>query len=220
MQPIGLIFNGVWSHYTFAKAEKYRDLYRLIYVHDLDAAVLEGLEALVIPFQSHQPALAERRELLYGFLAAGKKIFVEGDSTTEWLDATWEDRPVNNYWWVENPDNPPVSDTNYEHTIYRGLLPRHACWHTHGAYTRVPEHAEVVQKNAAGEVISWETSAYGGTLFVTTLDPIVEHGIQQITHLDHYVDRLTEWLSGTKPAGKFTFAATDFGVSAETALAN
>jgi hypothetical protein len=30
---------------------------------------------------------------------------------------------------------------------------------------------------------------YGGHLLVT-LDPIVEHGIQQITHLDNYVDKL------------------------------
>jgi hypothetical protein len=34
-----------------------------------------------------------------------KKIVVEGDSSANWLDATWEDRPVNNYWWVDDPNN-------------------------------------------------------------------------------------------------------------------
>lgn len=212
MQTIGLIFNGVWSHYVFAKAPKYRDLYKLLYVHDLEESQLEGLKALVIPFQSNQQALAKRKDLLYNFLQNGGKIFVEGDSTADWLDAQWEDRPVNNYWWVNAPNNPPVSDTDYAHPIYEGLKPRHACWHTHGAYTRVPDNARIVQTNADSEIISWETDEYGGTLFATTLDPIVEHGVQQITHLDNYVDKLTEWLCGVKPEGKFETVEADYGV--------
>ena len=203
MPEIGLIFNGVWSQYTFATAPKYKDIFRLLYVHDLDRESLEGLDALCIPFQSNHKAIAENKQLLYDFLRDGKKIFVEGDSSAHWLDAQWEDRPVNNYWWVENPHAPPVSHTDYTHPVYQGLLPRHACWHTHGAYTRIPAMAKVIQTNAAGEVITWETGEYGGELMVTTLDPIVEHGIQQITHLDNYVDRLIEYLSGVKPRGRF-----------------
>lgn len=202
MAKIGLIFNGVWSHYAMATAPKYRDIYQLIYVYDLDTTNLSELDALVIPFQSNQLALTEHRQIIYDFLAAGKKVFVEGDSSTAWLDARWEDRPVNNYWWVENPNNPPVSQTDYSHPVYVGLTPRQACWHTHGVYTRVPDHAEIVQTAPNGDVISWQTNHYGGTLFATTLDPIVEHGVQQITHLDNYVDRLTEWLSGLKPVSE------------------
>lgn len=217
-QPIGLLFNGVWSHYTFAKAPKYRDLYRLIYVHELCAESLPGLKGLVIPFQSNQRAISEHKSLIYDFLQAGGRVFVEGDSTADWLDASWEDRPVNNFWWVKAPDQPPVSHTNYDHPIYQGLTPRHACWHTHGAYTRIPPHAEIVQTNAEEEIISWETTAYGGNLFVTTLDPVVEHGVQQITHLDNYVDRMTAWLCGQQPVGSFTIDDSDYGVSAEVAL--
>jgi len=210
---IGLVFNGVWSQYAFAMAPKYRALYRLLYVHDLTDEAVRGLSALVIPFQSNQPALAARKEVLYRFLAAGKKVVVFGDSQPRWLDAQWEDRPVNNYWWVTNPNNPPVSETNYDHPVYRGLSARHACWHIHGIYTRVPAHAEVVQRNAAGEVITWQTTAYGGVLFASTLDPIVEHGIQQIRHLDHYCDRLTAWLCGETPEGVFTVEPAAYGVT-------
>ena len=212
MQTIGLIFNGVWSHYAMATAPKYRDIYKLIYVYDLDDAAVEGLDALVIPFQSNQPELVARKQVIYTFLGRGKKVFVEGDSTADWLDAQWEDRPVNNYWWVENPDKPPVSETNYDHPIYQGLTPRQACWHTHGVYTRIPEQADVVQASPEGDVISWETTRYGGTLFATTLDPIVEHGVQQISHLDNDVDRMTEWLSGVKPTpGKMTIEKERYG---------
>lgn len=212
MAKIGLIFNGVWSHYTFAKAPKYRDLYELVYVYDLTAERIAEMEALVIPFQSNQAELSRRKAVIYQFLAAGKKVFIEGDSSPDWLEAVWEDRPVNNYWWVKEPHNPPVAETDYSHPIYQGLNARHSCWHTHGVYTQIPEGATIVQTNLEKEVISWETTQYGGTLFATTLDPIVEHGVQQITHLDHYVDKLTEWLVGQKPEGKLEIRRTDYGI--------
>lgn len=212
MQKIGLIFNGVWSHYTFAKATKYRELYELIYVYELSEERLSQLDALVIPFQSNQHELGLRKELIYNFLGQGKRVFVEGDSSPNWLEAKWEDRPVNNYWWVKDPHNPPVANTNFGHPIYQGLNARHSCWHTHGAYTAIPSAASIIQTNADEEVISWETHQYGGTLFATTLDPIVEHGVQQITHLDNYVDKLTQWLCDIKPEGKFEILAEDYGV--------
>ena len=70
---------------------------------------MAGLRALVIPFQSNHEAIAGKKELIFDLLDRGGKVFVEGDSSIEWLAAQWEDRPVNNYWWVKDPDNPPVS---------------------------------------------------------------------------------------------------------------
>jgi hypothetical protein len=209
---IGLVFNGVWSQYAMASASKYKDIYRLLYVHELNSADLDAVDALVIPFQSHQQALEEHKEVLYSFLSSGKKIAVFGDSTPLWLDAQWEDRPVNNYWWVETPENPPISETDNSHPVFAGLKPRHACWHVHGVYTRIPSEARVVQRNAERETITWETTQYGGVLFASTLDPIVEHGIQQIRHLDHFVDNLTTWLCGVRPSGRFEVASEAYGV--------
>src|SRR5262249_16122242 len=161
------VHNGVWSHYTFAMASKYRSLYKLIYVHDLNKNSFDHLDAIVIPFQSNHEAITAKQDLIYNFLAAGKKVFFEGDSNVSWLDAQWEERPVNNYWWVKYPNNPPESITNFDHPVYRGLIARHACWHTHGAYTRIPQGSEVIQSNAEAEIITWETSKYGGVLLAT-----------------------------------------------------
>ena len=212
-KKIGLVFNGGWAIYALANAPKYRDIYELLYVYDIDWDLIKNLDAIVVPFLSNHKAIAEKKDLFYRFLSEGKKIVVEGDSTEDWLDATWVDRPTNNYWWVANPDNPPISKTDYEHPVYKGLKPRHACWHTHGAYTRVPEGAEVVQTTDDGEIITWQTDKYGGILFATTLDPYIEHGIRQITHLDNYVDKMTEWLCGIKPEGEFEFNDADYGVN-------
>ena len=209
-KKIGLIFNGVWSQFTFAKATKYRELYELLYIHDLNAEMLSKVDALAIPFQSNQKAISRKKDLIYAFLAQGKKVFVEGDSSTNWLEATWADRPVNNYWWVKDPNNPPVSVTDFSHPIYEDLKPRHAFWHYHGVYTQVPEHAQIIQKTTENEVVTWQTDYYGGTLLASTLDPIVEHGVQQITHLDNYCDKLTEWLVGVKPEGSFEILKSDY----------
>jgi hypothetical protein len=202
MTAIAMIYNGVWSHFSVAQAPKYRDFYDLLYVHDIAPGNFDSYCAVVVPFQSHQPALKRLRPMVFEVLARGGKVFVEGDAT--WLDAVWEDRPVNNYWWVSEPDNPPAQETDFSHPVYHGLTPRRACWHTHGAYTSIPADAEVIQRNGDGDVVTWQSGAYGGDLLATTLDPFVEHGVQQIRHLDHYVDNLTEWLCGVRPAGPFT----------------
>jgi len=202
MKPIALLFNGVWSQYAFATAPKYRPFYELVYVHELDDAALAGRRALVIPFQSDHDAIARHRAVIYRFLGGGGTVCCFGDSSPRWLDAQWADRPVNNWWWKEDPDNPPVAATDFGHPLFAGLAQRHACWHTHGAYERVPHHARVLQTNGDGEVITWQTHAHGGLLLASTLDPIVEHGIQQIAHLDNFCDNLTEWLCGERPAAE------------------
>ncbi len=212
-KKIGLIFNGVWSHYTFAKATKYSHIFDLLYVHDLDEVDFSKYEALAIPFQSNHKAIAKNKSLIYGFLDKGKKVFLEGDSSATWLEAKWEDRPVNNYWWVKDPGNPPVSETDYDHPVYDGLTPRQAFWHYHGVYTIVPDHAQIIQKNVDGDIITWQTEYYGGTLLATTLDPIVEHGVQQITHLDNYCDKLVKWLINEQPSGKFEILKEDYGIA-------
>lgn len=61
---------------------------------------------------------------------------------------------------------------------------------------------------------AWETTNYGGTLFVSTLHPIVEHGVQQIRHLDHFFDNLLTWLGGQRLTGPFEIPATAYGLAA------
>ncbi len=212
-KKIALIFNGVWSQYTFAKAPKYKSIFDLVYVYDISASLLSNYDAMIIPFQSNQKAIVEKKDAILSFLASGKKIFMEGDAAEELFGAKWEDRPVNNYWWVTNPDNPPIAKTDYSHPVYSGLKPRHACWHTHGVYTKIPNGSQIIQETPEGEVITWQYNLMGGTILATTLDPIVEHGIQQITHLDNYTDKLIYWLCGVQPEGKFEFVKEDFGVT-------
>ena len=208
---VGLVFNGVWSHYAFATAPKYRDVYELVYVHDLSYERVREFDALVIPFQSNHAAIAERRDAVYRLLADGKTVAVFGDTSPEWIDARWEWGPTNNWWWVEDPTRPPIAHTDFTHPLFKGLAQRHACWHTHGAYTRLSPAGRVLQLSDRDEAITWETHEYGGTLLASTLDPVVEHGVQQIRHLDHFCDNMTEWLCGVRPAGRLALDPAAYG---------
>jgi hypothetical protein len=82
---------------------------------------------------------------------------VEGDSSANWLDAKWEDRPVNNYWWVDNPNNPQYLKLiflircikDYRQDILVG---------THMEYTSIPTNATVIQRKDDTDIITWETT--------------------------------------------------------------
>lgn len=76
-----------------------------------------------------------------------------------------------------------------------------------------------MQRNAAGEAIPWQLQQGAGTLLVSTKDPIVEHGVQQIRHLDHYNDTLTHWLCKERPAGPFTIERRWYAVRNSAASA-
>lgn len=201
---IGLLFNGVWSQHAFALAPKYRPHYRRLYVHDVTEGDLEALDAVVVPFQTHRAALRAFSPALERFCQRGGTVVAFGDSEIPFGEATWEDRPINNFWWKTDPTRPPVEHTDRTHSLYGRLEPRHAGWHNHGVFTRVPPDARVVQQNRAGEIVTWERRIGAGRLLATTKDPIVEHGVQQIRHLDAYCDALTFWLVGRQPEGAFT----------------
>lgn len=208
-KPIALLFNGVWSHWAFARADKYRPFYDLLYKDDI--ASLDH-DALVVPFQSDHAHLLKHRATLEAHLAKGRTIVFFGDAMLDWLGAEWQHRPVDNSWWNRTPVVTPIVDTDRSHPVYVGLSDRHGGWHNHGVYARVPENAWVIQRTRDGEIVTWQTSHLGGTVFASTKDPIVEHGVQQIRHLDNYCDALTEWLCGTRPSGPFTLSRDDFGV--------
>lgn len=154
-KPVGLIYNGVWSQKACAEDPRFHDLIDLVYIHDVTTATLASYAVICVPFQSNQPALAAQRDAFFDFLAQGGTLCVFGDTTPDFLPATWADRPVDNYWWKTHPDQPPITWTQTDHPLYGELAMRHACWHHHGVYTAVPESADILQRSAAGEVVSW-----------------------------------------------------------------
>ena len=211
-KPIAMIFNGVWSQYAVGTAPKYRDLIDLVYVHDLAAVDWSDYRGVIVPFQTDHAALAAHRDRLYGFLAAGGRVAVFGDAH-HWIDAEWADRPVDNHWWTRQPDSPPVVTLDFDHPLFAGLTPRQAGWHHHGVYLRLPVGARVLQRSREDEVVCWTTNEYGGELLAGTQDPIVEHGVQQIRHLDHFVDQLVLWLGGERPSpARLTVDESAYGV--------
>ncbi|NJK89163.1 MAG: hypothetical protein HC923_06990 [Myxococcales bacterium] len=181
---------------------KYRDALRVLYVHDLETEPLDRLRAVVVPFQTHHGQMRRCLPRLLHFAERGGTVVVFGDGWLDDLGATWEPRPLDNSWWKRNPEDPPVR-TVRAHALLQTIERRSASFHHHGVYVTTPVNAETVQVSRAGEVVSWDLRLGNGRIFASTQDPIVEHGVQQIRHLDGYVSALVSWLSGDAPTGSF-----------------
>jgi len=208
--PIAMLFDGVWSQYAVATAPKYRDFFELIHTHDFSSERLHLHQALLIPFQSNQILLCELSHVIFDFLAMGRRVAVFGDAS-DWIGGQWQERPVDNSWWARQPAEPPIIWTDFSHPLFAGLTERQAGWHHHGVYASIPLEARILQRSRLGEVVCWETHAHGGTLLAAMSDPIVERGVQQIRHLDHFVDRLVYWLCRKRPdQAPMTFADDQF----------
>lgn len=192
---IGLIFNGVWSQQLFVDATPFKQYYSLLYIHDLADIDLSAYHALVVPFQSHHGTLTALRGSLLTYCRQGGRLALFGDQPEDLLPGMcWAERHVDNTWWRTHPDQPPITWTDESHPLYGTLKPRQRAWHHHGVYTGVPAGARILQRSRDNEIVTWQTQAFGGLVFASTKDPLVEHGIFQIRHLDPYLNAFTTWI--------------------------
>lgn len=221
---IGVILTGSRPARGFAAAAA--DQLEPIPLADFTLARVRHLRALVIPFGTNHSRLWDHRSHLFEFLRHGGRVFLQADAPVPWLsDAVWEDRPGRNYWWVAQPELVTSPHVDSSHAAFLGMRSPHECWHAHGAYTKLPGGAHLVQQNPHGETLTWQTAQYGGLLLVTTLDPLpdMEPGIQRLSPFDRYRDQLTNWLLDRQPQAKprhigsavnlFAFATVDEALS-------
>ena len=153
------------------------------------------------------------RPLIDAFIKNGGTALFCGEPHLDWLGAHWESRPVDNTWWNRLPVEPPIPVTDRTHALYASLTDRHSGWHHHGVFTQTPSGARIIQRSKLGDVVTFELGHGKGRILATTKDPIVEHGVQQIRHLDHYCDALTRWLCGATAHGHFSIDLECYGVA-------
>lgn len=205
MKKIAALYNGVWSQHLVFTSEKYAPFFEEIYIGDFPNAELSGYAALYIPFQTNFDALAEHREKVEAYLNAGGTVIVEGHGDERVFPyAKWEYAPIDQDWWLTDKTNYPATIENPAHPVFKNLSMLDANWHHHGIYTVIPDTAEVLQRGRKGEIVTWvDEKKFTGKIFATTQDCVVEMGVNQITHLDNFLDSLVYWVTGEMPQGKY-----------------
>ena len=205
MKTIAGLYNGVWSQHLVFTSEKYGPFFDLLYVADFAKADLHRHAGLYIPFQSNLDFLARHRDKVEGYIQEGGTVVLEGHGDRRLFpDTRWEHAPVDQDWWMTDKANFPCTIERPDHPVFRSLSLFDANWHHHGYYAQIPATATVLQRGRTGEIVTWSDEQRGkGRLFATTLDCIVEMGVNQITHLDPFLDALTLWITGVRPVGRY-----------------
>lgn len=204
-RKIAGLLSGTWPSYMVFTSEKYGPFFDTVYVGDFGEVNLQDYAGLYIPFLSNLDALTEHREKIEAYLNDGGTVIIEGHGDSRiFPDAVWVQAPVDQDWWLTDKMNYPSTIENPLHPVFKSLSLPDANWHHHGIYTSVPETAEVLQRGRGGEIVTWvDEKKFKGKVFATTQDCVVEMGVNQITHLDKYLDALVCWVTGVMPQGKY-----------------
>ncbi|MBC8043047.1 MAG: hypothetical protein IAF08_06340 [Rhizobacter sp.] len=201
---VGLL-SGTWPPYMVFTSEKYSPFFDTVYVGDFGQCNLLDYAGLYIPFLSNLDALAEHRQKIAAYLEHGGTVIIEGNGDSRiFPDAVWTPAPIDQDWWLTDKMNYPSTIENPQHPVFKNLSLPEANWHHHGIYTAIPDTAEVLQRGRKGEIVTWvDEKKLRGKVFATTQDCVVEMGVNQITHLDKYLDALVHWVTGVMPQGKY-----------------
>lgn len=170
----------------------------LHYLPDLADADLTGLDGLIIPERLHRDRLHSAADRIRDLLDAGGTVvsFAGGEPVPEFLPSVrWEHRPTNFWWWLEPGADLGLRTPDPEHALFGHLTVRDCTWHYHGVLTP-PDGAEVLVTLPTGEALLYvDRVSTGGTLVVSTLDPMSHYGSHFMPATERFLDGFMPWIA-------------------------
>lgn len=193
---VAAIYGGSYQHHRGLSEPKYaRHITDPIYILDLLATDLQPFAALLIPERLHQGRLVAAREQVLAYLEGGRTVVAFGEQPRTWLPGVqWEPRPTNFWWWLEDNPRSGLEMALPEHSLFRYVTLEDATWHQHGVL-RAPAGAETPVQTADGAAVFYiDRVSSGGTLIVTTLDPLFHYGGHFMPATERFLDGFLPWL--------------------------
>lgn len=198
MKRLAAVYNGSAPHHRTLHEPKYnRWLSEAIYLPDLPETDLTSFDGLLIPERSHKGMLDAASETVLAYLNGGGTVLVfgGGEHPPKWVPGlNWEHHPTNYWWWLEpNPDN-GVRLAEIDHSFFDYLGVEDATWHYHGLLCP-PEGAEtLITLRDEGALLYIDKVSSGGTLLVSTLDPISHYGSYFMPATERFLDGFLPWV--------------------------
>lgn len=191
---------GAAYHCDALEAPRYAGVFdRLIRPEALDHAALAGVTTLVVPCRTHPERLKPHWPLLAAFLGRGGTLVAMGETFQhEWIPGVrFHGLETNYWWWLEAGADLGMTVARPDHPLMAGFTPRHVTWHRHGWYD-LPAGAEALVVDGDGQAHAYvDGVSFGGTLFVTSLDPFYHHGSgfmpSTTLFLDAFLPNLRRW---------------------------
>lgn len=197
---VAALHPGAAYHCDVFETPRYAGAFdRLIRPEALDAAALADVGVLVVPCRTHPERVRPHWPLLTEFLGRGGTLIAMGETFQDhWIPGVRFHGLETNYWWWLTPGADLGMDVaRPDHPLMAGLGKRAVTWHQHGWYD-LPPGAEALVADGDGYAHAYvDTVSFGGTLFVTSLDPMYHHGSgfmpSTTLFLDAFLPNLRRW---------------------------
>ena len=205
MQPfrIGALDAGTYYHRAAltdpAVASR---LARTVYVPDLDAAALEGLDALIVTCRTPPRRIARVRPLLERFVADGGTLAIMGETDPQewWPHHRFRRLPVNFTWWRTPGGVSGLEFPNPTHPLFRHVPVEHCQWHYHGGFEECAGATTVIgSREGLAVLIDDVDTCAPGRVIATGLDPFYHHGAGFMPNATRFLQGLLAWLTDGAP---------------------
>lgn len=200
---IAFIDGGTYYHHATYHDPAFLPCFeRNIYICDLPTADLSELDCLWIASRHDPQDLIRAKDVLLGFLQAGKMLVVMGENGAEqWLDnVAWRPGVVNFWWWLEKDGDAGLRIAAPEHGLFNYLTLADATWHRHGGLTPPSGAVSLIDAQDDGCILFDATTEGGGRMLVTTLDPCYHHGSYFMPATTRFITGMLAWLRAGAPA--------------------
>jgi hypothetical protein len=198
--PGGLaaVYGGSASHHRALTEPRYAQHLTggLLYLPDLTATDLTGLDAVLVPERLHRGLLTAAAPRLRALLDAGGTVvaFAGGEPVPEFLPGVrWTHRPTNYWWWLEPGADLGLRSPHPEHPLFGHLELGDCTWHYHGVLDP-PAGAQPLVELPTGETLLYvDEVSTPGRLVIATLDPLSHFGSYFMPATRRFLDGFLPW---------------------------
>jgi hypothetical protein len=185
---LGILYGGSLPEHRILTDERFRPwLAKSVYLPELTPAALADLDGLIVPEGSNHRRLQAAAGTVQAFLERGGTVLVFGDQPVSWLPGiAWEFRPARS--------SPKLTAGSVDYGFYDAVPLLDKIWHHHGVL-RPPAGADTVMstEDSAG-VLYVDRVSTGGTLLVSTLDPIRHTGETGMPAATRFLELFLPWV--------------------------
>lgn len=200
MSKIAALDGGTYYHHFALTDPAFAPVFdRILPLRTFTAEDLEGVETLFVTCRSNPEILETKAEILQGFLQAGKRLVVMGDTLPgRWLPGiTHSPTEVNFWWWLEPNASSGLVVDSPDHPMFQHLSLQDATWHYHDQFTPPPGARSLISCREGGSILYEDTVSWPGTLIVTGLDPCFHHGSYFMPNATKFLAGLLRYLQAT-----------------------
>jgi hypothetical protein len=187
---LGILYGGSLPEHRVLTDERFSPWFAsTIYLPDLAPASLSEIDGLYVPEGSNHRRLLAAAPTVRDFLECGGTALLFGDQPVAWLPGiAWEFRPA--------LSAPKLTAGSPDHGFHAAVPLIDQIWHHHGVLAP-PDGADTLLSTEDGAgVLYVDRVSTGGTILVSTLDPLRHTGETASPSPTHFLELFLPWVVG------------------------